>query len=279
MVQGDIRAVENPISAIFDLAEDVNREAPRIRKMVTYASLFIGIWLGIDLILILATLGAVFFVSIMLLVLFIFGILALAMLRNFNDFFRYYVMRHAAIVSVRNDDPIVHVPKGDTAVQRVFSYIAGRNPPMNQARASGKFQAPAIVRGASGVFYNLDGYLASRPAFLWRVLGTGYPGYQLFIKSFQSPPRPEDLTALKNAAFDVSVATSSPPSRVIALWCRKETQELLDDAYALLSTAPIIWSHMGKKFACSLELIIENEDGSYEFIPYMADRPTSLRLF
>jgi hypothetical protein len=273
MGQGDIRAVENPISAIFDLAEDVNREAPRIRKMVTYGSIFIGVWLVIDFLLVLATLGNNFIISILLLVLFILGVLALAMLRNFNDFFRYYVMRHAAIVSVRNDDPIVYAPKGDTAVQRVYTYIAGRNPAMNQARASGKFQAPAIVRGASGIFYNLDGYLSSNPGALWSLFGIGYPGYQLFIKSFPAPPRPEDLMALKNAASDVSSATKMPPSRVIALWCRKEPQELSDEAYALLSTAVISWSHRGKKFAGSLELIIENEDGSYEFIPYIAERP------
>jgi hypothetical protein len=270
MGQDDIRAVDNPITAIFDLAEEVNREAPRIRKMVRYGSAFIGIWLVIDFLLVLATLSTSFFVSVLLLVLFVFGVLALAMLRNFNDFFRWYVMRHAAIVSVRNDDPVVYAPKGDTAVQRLFSYIAARNPLMNEARALGRFQAPAIVRGASGVFYNLDGYLVSKPGALWKLLGFGYPGYQLFIKSFPVPPRPEDLMALRNAAADVSVATVSPPSRVIALWCRKESQELSDDAYALLSTAVISWSHWGKKFAGSLELIIENEDGSYEFIPYIA---------
>lgn len=30
----DPRAVDNPISAIFDLADDVNREAPKMRRLV-----------------------------------------------------------------------------------------------------------------------------------------------------------------------------------------------------------------------------------------------------
>lgn len=31
-------------------------------------------------------------------------------------------------------------------------------------------------------------------------------------------------------------------------------------------------SHRGKHFASSLELIMENDDGTYEFIPYIADQ-------
>jgi hypothetical protein len=35
MSKADVRAVENPISALFDLSEDVNKEAPRFRKLVS----------------------------------------------------------------------------------------------------------------------------------------------------------------------------------------------------------------------------------------------------
>jgi hypothetical protein len=42
MSQADIRAVDNPISALFDLSEDVNNEAPRFRKLVRYASAFLN---------------------------------------------------------------------------------------------------------------------------------------------------------------------------------------------------------------------------------------------
>ena len=41
----DVRAVENPITGIFDLAEDVEREAPRIRVSIQTARIFIGFWL------------------------------------------------------------------------------------------------------------------------------------------------------------------------------------------------------------------------------------------
>ncbi|HXZ23672.1 MAG TPA: hypothetical protein VEH08_02950, partial [Methanomassiliicoccales archaeon] len=59
--------------------------------------------------------------------------------------------------------------------------------------------------------------------------------------------------------------------RVIALWTRKGGQDLGDEAYEELTSAPIVFSHRRSKFASSLELFIENEDGTYEFIPFIAD--------
>ncbi|HUL39304.1 MAG TPA: hypothetical protein VLU38_03345 [Methanomassiliicoccales archaeon] len=271
MSQRDVRAVDNPITAVFDLADEVNREVPRIRKLVTYATVFIGAWLVISFILMLVLLFSNPVLGLVVLLLFVIGILALAMLRNLGDFMRYYSLRHAAIVRVRNDDPVIYVPKGETAVARLLEHIRARNPSMAGAIASRQYQAPSIQRGASSVFYSFDAYLSSKPGALWKVLGLGYPGYQLFIKCFQSPPRPEDLASLQRAAEDVSQATKLPPSRVIALWTRSSDQDLSEDAYQFLIGATVRFSHRTKNFASSLELIIENHDGTYEFIPYVAE--------
>jgi len=273
MSQRDIRAVDNPITAVFDLAEEVNREVPRIRKLVTYATIFIGVWLVISFILMLALLFSNFILALVVLFLFIIGILALAMLRNLGDFMRYYSLRHAAIVRVRNDDPIIYVPKGETAVIRLLELIRARNPSMAGAIAMHQYQAPSIQRGASSVFYNFDAYLASKPGVLWKLLGVGYPGYQLFIKCFQGPPRPEDLASLQRAAEDVSQATKLPPSRVIALWTRTPMQDLSEEAFHFLGGATMRFSHRARNYASTLELVIENQDGTYEFIPYVADGP------
>jgi len=271
MSQRDIRAVDNPISAVFDLAEDVNREVPRVRKLVTYASIFIGVWLVISFILMIFLLFSNFVLAIVVLVLFIIGTLALAMLRNLGDFMRYYALRHAAIVLVRNDDPVIFVPKGETAVVRLLEYLRARNPSLAGAIANHRYQAPSIQRGASSVFYNFDAYLTSGSGPLWKGLGIGYPGYQLFIKCFHGPPRIEDLTALKHAVEDVSQATKLPPSRVIALWTRSPEQDLTEEAYQFLSVSSVQFAHRTKRYESTMELIIENEDGTYEFIPYVAD--------
>jgi len=50
--KGDIRAVENPITAVFDLAEDVEARSPKIRVSIVYARIFIAFGLLLDAIMI-----------------------------------------------------------------------------------------------------------------------------------------------------------------------------------------------------------------------------------
>jgi len=57
------------------------------------------------------------------------------MLRNLGDFMRYYSLRHAAIVRVRNDDPIIYVPKGRRRSLGSWKLIKARNPPWLTHRA------------------------------------------------------------------------------------------------------------------------------------------------
>ena len=58
MQKGDVRAVENPISAIFDLAEDVESRAPRIRVTIQYARTFIAFGLILNGLMIVLLAGA-----------------------------------------------------------------------------------------------------------------------------------------------------------------------------------------------------------------------------
>ena len=52
MNKGDIRAVENPITAIFDLAEDVETQSPKIRITIKYARIVIAFFLLVNALLI-----------------------------------------------------------------------------------------------------------------------------------------------------------------------------------------------------------------------------------
>lgn len=51
--QRDARAVEDPIAATFELAESVDRQTPKIRKMLRYVRWFVALWLLLDFFLIL----------------------------------------------------------------------------------------------------------------------------------------------------------------------------------------------------------------------------------
>jgi len=71
MNKGDVRAVENPITAIFDLAEDVEAQSPKIRIAIQYARIFIGFWLILNALLIVVVAAANFLALALSLIVFL----------------------------------------------------------------------------------------------------------------------------------------------------------------------------------------------------------------
>ncbi|MFQ6059983.1 MAG: hypothetical protein ACE5KV_01635 [Thermoplasmata archaeon] len=272
MNEKDVRAIENPISAIFDLAEDVDRQAPKVRKSVGYATVFIVIWLIINFLVMIVFLFINLILFILFMALFIVGILAVKWLRELGSFFSYYVIRHRAIKSLREEDPIVYIPKGEDSVHRLLTYLASKNPHVQEAmRRPGLFRTQAILRGRSGVLYSFDGYLRVNSSLAWRLFGLGYPGYSLFIKRYEHPPRLLEMQSLKNAVEDIANTGPVPPCRVIAVWMAKGDEGIEDDVYSFVTNEVIRFSHLGNKFSCTLEIITESEDGTYDFIPYVSE--------
>lgn len=269
----DVRAVENPISAIFDLAEDVNAQAPKVRKSVRYATIFISIWLIVNFLLVLLFLVARSWLFLLLfLALFVVGILALKWLREISKFFSYYVIRHRIIRSLREEDPVVYVPQGGDSVQRLVYYLASKNPHVNEGlKRSGLFQTQAILRGKSGVMYSFDGYLRIRPSAFWNFFGWGYPGYSLFIKKYDHPPRLLDMQSLRNAILDIASTGNIPPSRIIAVWKAGEDDQLSDEVYEFVTNEVVTFSRRGNRFNTTMEIITESPDGTYDFIPFVTD--------
>lgn len=314
-----MRAVENPISAIFDLAEEVNEQAPTLRKLIGYSRFFIAAWLFVDFLLILVispqqaavrlplmgvlflaavslrwapgrvsrgfllgvivvdglvlalTFGMNFFLGGLLATLFVLGIVILSLMKDVREFFRYYVLRHRAIQSVREEDPVVYVPQGEDAVERLLQYFRGRHPEIRDQAQKGTVQAPAVLRGRSGLLYQFDAVVRGAPSPLWRPFGLGESGYAIYVKAFDGSPSVKDLDALKEAVEDVSKAEKVPPTRVIALWTPAEEEALSDEAYDFLTSQVVTYRRGGQEYRCSLELIMEAPDGTYDFIPHVTD--------
>jgi hypothetical protein len=316
MEKKDIRAVENPISAIFDLAEDVNAQAPKMKKMMKYVTIFVSIWLFLDFLFMVAInpvsfpflillffslfslrwvtsnlsrLALIFLAVVMTLLtvillnaniligalltgLFVLGIVVLNLNSELKEFFEYYLIRHRAIKSVRDEDPVVYVPKGESAVDRLMSYLSFKNPQVRELQRRADYvQKPAILKGGSGVLYNFDCYVKSSASALWRTLGIGNPGYALYIKNFEVKPRLKDLQALKTAVEDISMESKIPASRVIGLWRSSEDETIDDDLYEFLTGKIIEFRFRGNSFHTTMELITEKPDGTYDFIPFISE--------
>ena len=58
-----------------------------------------------------------------------------------------------------------------------------------------------------------------------------------------------------------------PPSRVVAVWRSTQGAQIAPDAYEFLIRESVRSSHRGNRFAASVELLTENEDGTYDRIP------------
>ena len=265
-MEKDVRAVENPISAIFDLSEDVAKQAPNIKNLVRYASAFIIVWLIINILL-----GLVFlaegnlFLMLIMLVLFILGITSLILLKRINHFFRYYVARQRAITAVRQMDPMVYAPKGSNVTERLVTYLRASIPAFQRKEV--EVAMPGIVHGQN-MQYSFDAYLKEPAGGMWKSTGMGMHGFAAYIKKFDAPPTMKDLQALKMAIEDVTQRTGIPPVRAIALWERAEDQVISDAAYNFVMNNGIEVKHKSRKLTCAMEIVSETE-GSYDFIPYL----------
>ncbi|MBI5000174.1 MAG: hypothetical protein HZB92_01405 [Euryarchaeota archaeon] len=267
--QMDPRAVENPLSAIFDLSEDVVQQAPAIWRAVRYATVFMSVWLAINVVFIVIFLfDKSLLLFILCAVLFVIGFAALVMLRRSSRFFKYYVMRHSAIKAVRDADPLVYAPSGTTPAERLVSHLRASMPRLNAPDV--EFAVPGIVEGTLGMKYKFDAYLHAPSGAPWRLMGLGNPGLSVFVKAFDARPRPEDVLSFRKAVEDVSARTGIQPARAIVLWLNGGGEVLDDETYNALLKAQVRFSHGFAFSMCAVEMISEYPSGEYDFVPYMA---------
>ena len=265
----DVRAVENPIAAMFDLSEEVARQSPNIRSLVRYAYAFILIWLFVDFLLILVFLGTGnFFLFLIMAGLFAIGLTALVMIRRISRFFKYYVVRHRAIKAVRDMDPMVYAPQGKTSTERFVTYLRARNRAMFGKEV--EVAMPGIVHGQHGTPYSFDAIIKEPPGALWKMFGFGRHGFTVYIKHFEGPPGLEEMRAFRDAVGNVSARTRIPPKRVVALWEREEDQTLTDDTYRYVTSQAVVFRHKLRSFSCAIEIVSEH-GGAYDFIPYVTN--------
>lgn len=318
----DARAVEDPIAAVFDLADSVDRQTPKIRKALRYARWFVSLWLLLDffLMIVLAaiagnapvtfllffpivallvgmrnarasssrlalfvsacvlaafqalSLGGLLFLGAVLSALFVLGFVILELMGDLRSFFDYFALRHRVILAVRQADPVVHVPQGKDAAARILEHLAATDPHVRSVLATpGGLASPALLTGKSGLTYSFDAILRSEPTRLTRIFGIGPPGFAVYAKSFDHAPRADDLKSLKAAVEDVSAALQIPPARVFVLWEARGNDAVSSETYEFLTRETARVRIRGSTYACSLQLVREGDDGTYDFIPVIME--------
>jgi hypothetical protein len=318
----DARAVEDPIAAVFELAESVDRETPKIRRALRYARWFVSLWLLLDffLMIVLAapagsagltfllffpivalllgmryahgstarlalfvaacafaafqalSLGGLLFLGIVLSALFVLGFVILELMGELRSFFDYFALRHRVIRAVRQADPVVHVPQGKDAAARILEHLSATDPQVRAVLATpGGLASPALLTGKSGLTYSFDAILRSEPSRLTKTFGIGPPGFAVYAKAFNHAPTTEDLKSLQRAVEDVSAAIQIPPARVFVLWQARGNESVSQEAYEFLTRETARIRIRGSTYACSLQLVREGDDGTYDFIPVIME--------
>lgn len=269
-----IEAMENPITAVFDLADEVSERAPKIKKTIKYSVVFMCFWLIINFILILATIANPV-IMIILHILFFIGLFALRWMLQMKRFFKYFVRRHTAIKAVRDDNPVVYIPKGNTAVERFLNYMMSKNPYFNDLvkKDLRTLRSPVLLTGETGTVYSFDAYIGKKSSFTWKRFGFGNHGYAFYVKHFESKLGLKDISDMVQAVNDITDKSSIIPERIVALrsLVREEEKDIDDVLYDFIVAGKASIKFKGKYYKVVVQIVSEDEDGTYDFVPIISE--------
>jgi len=271
----DHRAMENPISALYDLSEQVSDKAFHIRKNVWYSLLFVALWVVATFILLLATIANINPVgAIILFLILLSGIYTLRIIYFNYQFFDYFSRRYHAIRLVREDNPNIYVPGGSSTVERFLNHLRANYEPFARLIDTHpeSIQFSAILRGISGGAYQFDAYIGI-PGNSPILRSTNLPkaiikrGYALFIKVFDLPPTMADITALEQTIHDITGLTCLPP-RVIAL-TEGGTGILSEDIHLHITEKGATAKCRKGNYPYNVQ-VVTGVEGTYDFIPLIS---------
>jgi hypothetical protein len=262
--------IEDPISALFELSDRAAAMAPVVRRLYRYTAAILVVWIVIMAVVILIGLGTASWLSLLAFLGLLGGIIALGLLRQTDRFFREFAQRHRWIHLVREADPVVKVPEGRTPIERLGRYLASSN-----ARVDAALKAdPAALRyrvelRGAGRTVPFDLVLDVPGTGLGGRLGWGEPGFAIVARSGPDAPTVEDLRRLEGDALAVAGGLRGRLARLVLV--RTQPIPLPEDVYEYAVGHPVLLP--GGRGRGTLEIITENPDGTYDFVPHVLGVP------
>ncbi|MCI4331447.1 MAG: hypothetical protein L3K19_06335 [Thermoplasmata archaeon] len=264
--------VEDPISAIFDLSDRVAEMAPLVRRMYRYTSIVLLFWIVIMAVVALATLHGAFWLTILAVVGLIIGGLGFSLLRQTDRFFRLFVARHRSIRLVREADPRVKIPDGRTPVERLGRHLIDSNPTVDafvRLDPSAVRYKVALPGAKRSVPFDL---VIERPGgAIWKTLGMGDHGFAILARVGPEAPTVADLQRLEQDVSEVGHTLDALPVRAILL--RTQPIPLPEDVYEYSVGHPAYVRRGGESYRVALEIVTEQPDGTYDFVPHVLGVP------
>jgi hypothetical protein len=264
--------VEDPISSIFDLSDRVAQMAPTVRRLYRYTAVILVLWIIIMAIVTLFTFGSNLLIAGLAIVGFIVGVIALSLLRQTDAFFRGFVQRHRAIRLVREADPVVKIPEGRTPIERLTRYLVEENPTVARlVHDHGNAVRYRITLAGRGRSVPFDLVIERPGSWFARVLGTGDPGFAVVARLAPAPVALADLQRIEADVVESRSSFRGAPRRLILL--RPQPSPLPEEAYEYAVGHPVVLGGRLARHRASLEVITENPDGTYDFVPRVLGVP------
>ena len=258
-----IATVETPITAMLDLSEEIHEKVPSMKMMMNLIMIFLSavILLGVIEIALDFNIG----IGIILIII---GGMALVISYKTRAYFKQFIAQQSAIKRIRDAEPITHIPKGKTPQERFIKYMK-ENPLFKQAmgRNSKGVKNDVQLTGRSGSTHKFDIYAESKSSL-------GYPGYSLFLRCFDKPLKMEDVKDLVTAVKDVVEKTKIVPTGIVALQSfssdlHDDERKLGDEVYEYVMNNPILFKIGFRKYTRNLQIVTEERDETYDFIPFI----------
>jgi hypothetical protein len=256
--------VEDPISALFDLSDRVAQMAPTVRRMYRYTAVVVVLFLVIMLVLLLITIRTNGFLAILAFIAIAVSVVALSLLRETDRFFRSFVLRHRSIRLLRDAEPRARIPEGRTPVERLARHLAQTNP---KVEALVREHPDALRYRAEVGNVPFDLLLVSPADRGYSVLRWGEPGFAIVARL---APESFGVAELERFAGELKgVASRLPGQLVRAILLRAHSTPIAEPVYEYAVGHPVDLRH-GR---VALEIITENADGSYDFVPHVLGVP------
>ncbi len=253
--------MENPISGLFDLAEEVSSQAPEMKKKLMFSLVFITFWLGMNLVFLLWALGGRPLFVLPLLVLFIFGFNAFRVSYFSLNFFEDFAKRHTALGIARDREIFEPIPPGANELGRFVTFLK------RSSKDYGRILHEGNSLQNSPVFRNFPLELAKMekaPNLVDKLLNDKKPR-GVFIKVLPQVSMAH-LQTLESMVGQIAKEKGLLPELVVILQDSKA--ELSDELYHYLTRTPHAVRLKRREIIPFPIQVVREIEGAYDFIPY-----------
>lgn len=272
------RGIEDPISGIFNLAEEISSKSERILTNSKFATVFVYFGLFLVFIFMLTfLLSGQFFLALIFVAMFITGIMTAKLMITLRSFLKKVTFRYLAIMAMKEGSPFAKIPRGKSMSERFMKYLRKKN---RSFRGLLK-KRPEVLRkdgylvGMGGRRYHFDRFVIMKPSPLHRFFKIGYPGYSMFVREYPNPPSKEDLERLKKELREFYARSKIYPNRVVMLFrAGDDYSGLEEELYEKLVNGEVRLGGSGRRL--NIQAVGELEEGNYEFVPFIPEIPRML---